>query len=293
VHQPLRMVVKPPGAAGMMALMPAYQGGERPAIGLKAVGIFPGNAAHGRDPHQGAVLLFDGATGQPQAVADASAITQLRTAAVSAVATDLLANPDAGDLALIGAGGQARSHLVAMATVRRLRRVRVTSRDPEHGRRFAAELAGQSPVPIEVLPTVAEAVAGADLVVTATDSHTPVLRRRWLADGVHVNAVGASLPTAREVDSATMAAARVYVDRRESTLAESGDYLLAVRDGAIGPGHLLGELGELLAGAVAGRTSTVDITLFKSLGLAVEDLATVAHLYDRARQTGAGTWVPF
>jgi ornithine cyclodeaminase len=292
-HQPLRMVVQPPGAAGLMAVMPSYLGGVDPQFGLKAVNIFHGNPARGLDSHQGAVLLCDGSTGETLALANGAAITELRTAAVSAVATDALARPDAGDLAIIGSGVQARAHLAAIAGVRNLSRVRVASRRLEHAQRFAAEQGPQCPVEVEVCESVEAAVAGADIVVTATNATEPVLRREWLTAGAHVNAVGASLPGARELDSATVATARLFVDRRESALNESGDYLLAARDGLIGPAHIRAELGEVLAGTAPGRTGPEEITLFKSLGLAVEDLATIAHLYRVAKEQGTGTWVEF
>ncbi len=293
VHQPLRMIVRPPGAAGLMALMPAYAGLPEPAFGLKLVGVFPGNVAQGKDAHQGAVLLLDGRTGELLAVMNASAVTAIRTAAVSGVATRALARPDAGDLALVGAGVQARTHLLAMAAVRRLRRVRVASRQLAHAQAFAMEMAPRSPVPIEPLASVEAAVRGADLVVTATSSATPVLRRDWIAAGAHLNVVGASLPSARETDSATIAAAALFVDRRESAESESGDYLVPLREGAIAPGHIRAELGEVLVGTRPGRTSPDEITVFKSLGLAAEDLAAAAHVHRRAAETASGTWLEF
>ena len=293
VHQPLRTVVRPPRAAGLMATMPSYRAGERPAYGLKAVCVFPGNPAIGKDAHQGAVLLFSAATGELQAVIDASAVTAIRTAAVSAVATDLLARPDAGDLAVIGAGVQARAHLPAIAGVRALRRIRVAGRDPERTRAFAAAAGAATGLPVQACATAEEAVRGADLIVTATTAAQPVIDRGWIAPGAHVNAVGASTPAAREIDTATMAAASLFVDRRESTVHESGDYLHAARDGAIGPGHIRAEIGEVLTGAAPGRTGDDEITLFESLGLAVQDLAAADLLYRRAREADAGTWVPF
>lgn len=292
-HQPLRMVVRPPGAAGILALMPAYAGGPAPAYALKLIGVFPGNVALGKDAHQGGVLLLDGATGEALALMNASAITAIRTAAVSGVATRLLAREDASELAIVGAGVQARSHLEAMACVRRIRRVRVASRSAQRARAFAAEMQPRFPFPVEAAQSVESAVRGADIVVTATSSAEPVLRREWVGPGAHLNVVGASLPAAREVDTATMAAARLFVDRRESTLSESGDYLIAARDGAIGPDHIRAELGELLIGARPGRTSPDEITLFKSLGLAVEDLAAARHVYGKAKERRAGTWVEF
>ena len=292
-HQPLRLVFRPPGAAGIMAFMPAYQGGSQPAFGLKAIGIFPGNADRQMDTHQGAVALFDGETGELRALMNGAAITAIRTAAVSALATRLLSREDAGDLALVGSGTQARTHLEALACVRSLRRVRVASRSPERARRFAEEMSASGKVVVEAMASVEEAVRGADLVVLATDSAEPVVKREWISSGAHLNVVGASLPSSREVDSATMAASRLFVDRRESTTNEAGDYLIPLSEGAIGPDHIQGELGEVLIGARTGRKSRDEITLFKSLGLAVEDLAAAAVVSERAFASGVGTWVEF
>jgi len=289
--QPLRSILRPPGAPGLMATMPAWRGGPDAAFGVKIVGVFPGNVAKGRDAHQGAVLLFSGETGDPLALLNASAVTAIRTAAVSGVATRLLAREEAGDLALIGSSVQASTHLEAMAVVRRLRRVRVASRDPQRAQAFAAARQGRFPFPVIAVDGVEEAVRDADLVVTATSSSTPVLRRDWVSAGAHLNVVGASLPDRREVDGATLAAAQLFVDRRESTVNEAGDYLLALREGAIAEGHIRAELGDLLNARHPGRASADEITLFKSLGLAVEDLAAASLAFHRAREAGAGQWV--
>lgn len=293
VHQPLRMMVRPPDAAGLLGLMPAYRSGERAAFGLKAVSVFPGNTARGLDAHQGAVMLLSAETGELLALLNASAVTAIRTAAVSAVATNVLARQDATDLAIVGAGVQARWHLAAMAAVRPIKRVRVASRDFERARAFAAEMGFHVLAPIDAVDGVELAVENADIVVTATTASEPVLKREWIIPGAHINAVGASAPSAREIDAATMAAASLFVDRRESTLNEAGDYLLAVREGAIGPEHIRAEIGEVLIGAKPGRTSGGEITLFKSVGLAVEDLAAAEHVYRKAKQFGVGTWVEF
>ena len=287
MEQPLRFVVRPAESAGLMGLMPAYRSRPEAAYGLKAVCVFPGNPARGLDAHQGAVLLFDGGTGVLRAAVNASAITAIRTAAVSAVATRLLAREDARVLAVLGAGVQARCHLEAMA-VRGFERARVWSRTPERAAALAA--AAEVPFPVEPAASAEEAIREADVVCTTTSSPEPVVRRGWLAAGAHVNAVGSSIPTTRELDTETMAAASLFVDRRESTLNESGDFLFAQREGAIRPEHIRAELGELLTGA-AGRTSAEELTVFKSLGLAVEDLAAVEHVYRRAREEGAGTEV--
>jgi ornithine cyclodeaminase/alanine dehydrogenase-like protein (mu-crystallin family) len=292
-HQPLRTIVRPPGAAGVMGLMPSYSSGARPAFGLKAICVFPGNAARGKDSHQGAVMLFSAESGELLAVVNASAVTAVRTAAVSGVATRALAREDAGDLAVIGAGVQARAHVEALSHVRRIRRCRVASRGVESARRLAVELAGKYAFQVEAVETVEAALRGADLIVTATNSAEACVRREWVSAGAHLNAVGACTPNARELDAATVAASSLFVDRVESATNEAGDYLLALRDGAIKPGHIRAELGEVLNGTKPGRTSEDQITLFKSLGLAAEDLAVAEYLYSKCKETGAGAWVPF
>src|SRR6202042_3034009 len=217
-------VVKPRDAAGFMGLMPAYS----PAgYGLKAICITPGNPAIGKDAHQGGVLLFAADTGEPLAMVNASAVTEIRTAAVSAVATDLLARDEAAELAIIGTGVQARSHLLAIAAVRPLEQVRVAGRDPDKARRFAEDMRDRAGVPVTACASVADAVAGAGIVVTATSSAEPVLQKAWLEPGAHINAVGACVPQARELDAETMAAAAVFADSRESVANEAGDYVLA------------------------------------------------------------------
>ena len=293
VHQPLRTIVRPPDAAGVMGLMPSYVGGDDAAYGLKTVCIFPANPAKGKDAHQGAVLLFSAESGELLALMNASAITAIRTAAVSAVATDLLAREDASDLAIVGAGVQARTHLKAIAEVRSIKRCRVASRNIEHARRFAKEMGASVPFAIEPVQSVDRAIGGADVIATVTNSKEPVIKREWIAPGVHVNVVGSSTPHAREIDTATIASSALFVDRRESTLNEAGDYLFAMREGAIGPEHIRAELGEILTGQKPGRTSREEITLFKSLGLAVEDLAAANYLYRKARDLNAGASVEF
>ena len=286
-HHPLRSVMRAPGAAGFLGLMPGYRGGTTPYFGLKEVCVFPGNPARGLDSHLGAVLLHSGETGELLAIANASAITAIRTAAVSAVATKLLARDEASVLAIVGVGAQGWSHARAIPLVRNIRELRVCSRDREHAERLASEARGI------VVDSVEEAVRGADIIVTATNSREPVLKREWISPGAHINAVGSSVATARELDGATMAASTLFVDRRESTVNESGDYLFALREGAIRDDHIRAEIGDVLIGKAAGRTSRDEITLFKSLGLAIEDLAAAAFLYEKGRRDGHGTEVPF
>ena len=293
MHQPLRNVVRPPDALGLMGLMPSYRAGEHALYSLKAVCVFPGNTAIGKDAHQGSVMLFSAATGELLALLNAAAITAIRTGAVSAVATRLLARADAGDLAILGTGVQARSHLAALACVRPIRRVRVASRSFEHACAFAETYAPRYAFPIEPVASAEAAVRGADLIVTATTAAEPIVRYEWIAPGAHINAVGSSIPTTREIDTATMANAALFVDRRESTLHEAGDFLFAMREGAIGPDHIRAEVGELLLGTQPGRVAPDAITLFKSLGLAIEDLAAADYVYHQAQARGVGTWVEF
>jgi ornithine cyclodeaminase/alanine dehydrogenase-like protein (mu-crystallin family) len=279
VHNPLRFVIRPPGEQSLLGLMPAHRGGPAPLYGLKTVAIFPGNSARGLDSHQGFVALFDGETGETRAILNAGAITAVRTAAVSGVATRLLARDGASTLAILGAGIQARSHLEAMRAVHDFERVVVWSRTP-----------GRLPE-LEEAATAQEAVRDADVIVTATSAVEPIIHRGWLKPGVHINAVGSSIPTTRELDTATVRDAALFVDRRESTINEAGDFLFPQREGAIGPEHIRAEIGELLIGAAEGRRSADEITVFKSLGLAVQDLAAAEHVLRRAEAEDAGSVV--
>jgi ornithine cyclodeaminase/alanine dehydrogenase-like protein (mu-crystallin family) len=300
VFQPLRSILKPGGAAELMALMPSYQPGT--GYGLKAINVIPGNTAVGLDSHQGVVLLSDEETGQPIAVLNASAVTEIRTAAVSAVATEQLAVPGADVLAIVGTGVQARSHLMAIAAIWPLAEVRIAGSASARAAKFAADVAPTalaevkaSGVRVTACDSAKAAVEGAHIVVTATSSATPVLELDWLAPGTHINAVGACLPHTRELDAATVAAAAFYADCRESVLAESGDYLLAAAEGAVGPDHIRAEIGDLLAGITPGqgRRNPTEITIFESLGLAIEDLAAAMAAYQGARDSRVGNWIEF
>jgi alanine dehydrogenase len=287
VRQPVRqaLLVEPYG--GYLGLMPAHlraAEGAADALGAKAVTFYTANADRGLPTHMAVILLWDPATGQMLAIMDGRLITEVRTAATSAAAAKALARADAATLALLGSGVQARSHLEAFRRVRPLREVRVWSRTRAHAEAFARE----SPLPARVCDTPEEAVRGADLIVTATSSPAPVLAGRWLAPGVHVTAVGAPRPDWRELDAEAVARSRVFVDSRAGALAESGDLLLALKDGAIDESHIAGEIGEVLAGRLVGRVGPEEITLFKSLGMAVEDVATAAYVYARARAQRVG-----
>jgi ornithine cyclodeaminase len=236
-------------------------------------------------------MLFGLVHGEPLAILDATSITAIRTAAASAAATDALARQNAGDLALIGSGAQARTHLAAMRTVRTMRRVRVWSRTRANAERFAREEASPLGFEIEVVASAEDAVRGADLICTTTSAKEPVLRGAWLSPGAHVNAVGACFAETRELDTEAVQRARFFTDCRESCLSEAGDFLIARREGAITDSHLLGELGEVLLGKIAGRVSREDVTVYESLGIALEDLASAHHIHRRALESGAGTWL--
>ncbi len=284
--QPLRQAHWLPDRRGLLGVMPGalWDGDGGAVLGIKVITVFPGNHERGEESHLGSVLLFEGEMGKPLASLDAAAVTEIRTAAVSALATRLLAREDAGDLALLGSGVQARSHLAAMREVRSLRRVRVWSRHPESARRFAAEESARPSgdgLPIEAVTTAREAVEGADLICTVTSAREPVLEGAWLAPGAHINAAGACTAAARELDTEAVRRARVFVDRRESALAEAGDLLIPMRAGEVEEDHIAGELGDVLLGRIPGRQSPEEVTLFESLGLAVEDLAVARFVWRR------------
>ena len=285
--QPLRSVLWSPGRTGALGLMPSFLGHIN-SFGLKAVSVFPGNHGTAYDSHQGVVLLFEAQHGRLLAIIDASSITAIRTAAVSAVATRALAQDAAGDLAILGSGTQAQTHLRAMQVARPLRRVRVWSRDYAHAQAFAARESARSGLRIEALPAVQAAVAGADLICTTTAAREPVLLGAWIAPGAHINAVGSSVAFTRELDTAAVVDARLYVDWPDSTVNEAGDFLFPKKEGAIDSTHIRGDIGSVLLGRVPGRQSPQEITLFKSLGLGVEDLAAAHHVYEKALAEGCG-----
>jgi ornithine cyclodeaminase/alanine dehydrogenase-like protein (mu-crystallin family) len=287
LYQPLRSIARPPGADNLLGLMPSYRGGGSPAFALKEIVVVPSNPARGLDTHQGGVLLHDGDTGELVALVNAAPMTEIRTAAVSAVATRALARSDVQRVAILGAGAQARGHVEAMRAVLDDPEIRIWARRVEEAERLAGEVGATAS------PSVDSALFGAEVVCTTTGAAEPIVERRWLTTGAHVNAVGACLPTVRELDTETVAHASFFTDRRESCLNEAGDFILAAAEGAVGPEHIEAELGEVLAGMHPGRTSEEELTVFESLGIAVEDLASAELVYLRARERGVGTEVEF
>jgi ornithine cyclodeaminase len=287
VLQPVRTVLTVGPTKAYFGLMPAYL--PQPArLGAKLVTVFGGNEARGLPSHLATILLLDPDTGALQAILDGRYITEARTAAVSAVSARHLARADAATLAIIGAGVQARSHLEAFTQVRALVEVRVWSPRPASRERFVAEMAGHTPARLRATPTAEQAVRGADLIVLVTSSPTPVLESAWVAEGAHVVSVGACRPDQREMDPALVARARLYVDSRAAALVESGDVVLGMREGRFTESHIIGEVGQVVLGRAPGRTAATDVTVFKSLGMAVEDVVAADLVLSRAVEQGSG-----
>ncbi len=288
--QPLRSALRLPDKTGILGMMPAFLGKPR-TLGVKVLTVFPGNIGTEYESHQGAVLLFDNEHGQLLAFVDAGEITAVRTAAVSAVATRLLANENASDLALLGSGTQACSHLEAIRLVRNIRRVRVWSLPLAHAQKFSARESERLGMPVEFMETAQAAVEGADIICTVTSAKEPVLSGEWIAAGAHINAVGSSNPFSRELDTAAIVKSRMFVDRRESVLNEAGDFLFPKKEGAVSDDHIAGEIGDILLGKIQGRQTEEEITLFEALGLSVEDVAAAHQVYLKARDAKIGTLV--
>ena len=288
VLQPVRSVLMVGPQQAFFGLMPAYVA-DPPQLGAKLVTVFGDNHRRGLPSHLATILLLDPDTGALIALMDGRYITEARTAAVSAVSARHLARADASTLAILGTGVQARSHLEALAAVRPIRDVRVWSPTPASRERFVAEMSGHVPAAITAAVSAEAAVRGADIIVLVTSSPSPVVEAAWVAAGAHVISVGACRPDQREMDPALVARARLVVDSRAAALVESGDVVLGLAEGRFDVDHVAGELGDVVRGALAGRTSADEITIFKSLGMAVEDVVAADLVYRRALESGAGT----
>ena len=288
VQQPLRTVLEVGDSKAFFGVMPAFIP-ETGALGTKLVTIFGGNASVGLPTHLATIVLLDSETGALRAVMDGRYVTEARTAAVSAVSAQLLSRPEATTLAIIGSGVQARSHLEAMGHVRPLREVRVWSPTRAHREQFGRDAQKLTSARVRVGTDARAAVSGADLVVLVSASREPVVHSEWIAEGAHICAVGACRPDQREMDTALVRRARLFVDSRVGALAEAGDVVLPMKEGAFGAGHIVGELGEVAAGRIAGRTTPSEVTVFKSLGMAVEDVAAAHLAFQRAVERGLGT----
>jgi ornithine cyclodeaminase/alanine dehydrogenase-like protein (mu-crystallin family) len=275
------------GGGNAFGVMPGAMDGA--AFGAKLVTVFPGNPARGLTSHQGLVLLFDPQTGVPACALDAAEVTAIRTAAASAAATDALARPEAHRLAILGYGEQAWRHACALPHVRPIDQVRVWGRSAEKAQAFAARVTAELGVACEACPSVAEAARGADIVCTTTAAPEPILAAADIADGTHLNVVGSSRAGPAEIETALVARARFYADHRAGVLAQGAEFLRAKAEGLVDDAHVLGEIGEVFAGSLPGRRTEAEVTIYKSLGSIVQDLACGWDLYLRARAEGFGT----
>jgi ornithine cyclodeaminase len=288
VQQPARTVMLVGPQQSYYGLMPAYVE-QPPTMGAKIVTFFKSNLERGLHTHLAMIVLLDPDTGALQALMDGRYITEARTAAVSAVSARHLARAEASTLAILGTGVQARSHLEAYKEVRQLREVRVWSPKPSSRERFVDEMQPHAGLPLRATATAEQAVRGADLIVLATSSPTPVVEVSWIASGSHIVSVGACRPDHREMSPELVARGRLFVDSRAGALVESGDVVMGIAERRFGPDHIAGELGELVLGRVPGRRSDDEITIFKSLGMAVEDVAAADLAYRRAVEEGVGS----
>lgn len=287
VTQPVRTVLEVGAEKNYFGVMPASIDG-RQAVGTKLVTVYHGNHAKGLTSHMATILLLDHATGALVALLDGRYITEARTAAVSAVSVQRLARPDATSLAILGSGVQAHSHLDAIRHVRHLTDVRIWSPTAANRERFAVEQSARTGLPVRACASPADAVRGAGLIVLVTASKTPILEDQDVADGAHICAVGACRPDQREMPTALVKRARVFVDSRAAALKEAGELLLPMAEGAITDAHIAGELGDVINGSVIGRTGDAQITIFKSLGMAVEDVVAAQLAVNRATTLGLG-----
>lgn len=288
---PLRSRLSVPAHDAVALFMPAYLADEEgEALAVKAVTLFSHNNQFGLPLIHAAVLLFAANTGHPIALLEGSSLTAIRTGAASGAATDLLARPECQTVAIFGAGVQARTQLEAVCSVRHVQMVWVYDPNQEKAERFRDEMAGQGSIPVDirVAMTPGQALREADIICTATTSHTPVFEDRFLKPGTHINAVGSYTPEMQEIPAETVQRACLVVDSRVAVLAETGDILQPLQEGRIDAGHIRAELGEIVIGRQPGRTDDSQITLFKSVGLAVQDAAAARLAFHNARQAGIG-----
>nr|WP_047168647.1 ornithine cyclodeaminase family protein [Sphingomonas sp. Y57] len=289
---PLRSLMKMPGDIGMLGMMTGYLA-TADMFAIKLNSIFPRNAGTEHSSHLGMLILFETGHGYPVGLLDAAEVTAIRTAAASGLATRLLARPASSTLAILGTGEQARHHVAAMLAVRPIDEVRVWGRSPEKAEAFARHFGQQYDAVFRAVEQVPAAVAGADIVCTTTHAAEPILAGDWIGPGVHLNIVGSSIPSTAEIDGPLVAKARFFVDYRESTLNQAGEFLRAIDAGLIGADHIVGEIGEVAAGLLPGRRVDAEITLYKSLGIAAQDIAAGHYALKRAIEQGIGQTAQF
>lgn len=286
VRQPVRTIIDA-GGRGFYAAMPGFVE-EPPALATKLVSVYHGNASRGLPSHLATIVLHDPETGALRAILDGRYITEARTAAASAASAKYLAREDARVLAVLGSGVQARSHIDALSRVRALEEIRVWGRNRRHAETLAREVAPQTAARVVTVDSPAAAADGADVIALVTASPDPVLLRTHVRQGTHICAVGSCFPTQREMDTALVRDAKVYVDSRAGALKEAGDIVIPIGEGAFDETHIAGELGDVFGGRVPGRRNAAEITIFKSLGMAVEDVAAARLAFDRASERGLG-----
>lgn len=284
--QPLRSLMWLPDKAGLLGMMPGHAA-NLGIMGIKVITVFHRNREAGLPSHQGVVILFDAKHGQPLMIFDATEITAIRTAAASAVATKLLSRENSKTLAIIGSGEQAKRHIEAMLLVREIKQINLWSRTEKNTMQFANEIKGEYNIPIHIKKDAQKAVEHADIICTVTSSREPVVMGDWIAAGTHINAVGSSTAAARELDNVAILKSKLFTDCYESLFNEAGDFLIPKKEGAVTDAHVKAEIGEILAGTKKGRENDGEITLFKSLGIATEDIFSAWHIYQKIKPGGA------
>jgi len=287
---PVRLVVPLPQVGGRITSMPGFLSADK-ALAIKIITYFQENPKQNLPAILGTILLFSAETGRLIAIMDGSYITAIRTACASAMATKALANPQTPVLGMLGAGVQARAHIEALMRVRRLQRIKIYSPTGASAAAIKKDMEPTVKIAIDIARNAEEALRDADLVVTATTAKEPIVKPEWLKPGAHINAVGSHRPDTREIDGATLARSKIVVDSREAIMAECGDILLALKEKSIGENAIHAEIGEVLAGRKPGRSSAAEITLYKSVGIAIQDVATANLVYRKALEKGIGTTV--
>jgi len=280
--QPLRNIMWLPGKVGLLGMMPGFAEALG-VMGIKVISVFHANRNEGLPSHQGVVILFDARHGQPLMIFDAAEITAIRTAAASAVATRLLSRQDSASLAIIGSGEQAQRHIESISLVRKITQVNIWSRNEDHSTELVRKLSRKSSFAVTVKKSAQDAVKNADIICTVTSSSQPIINGDWISKGTHINAVGSSTAVTRELDTFTIVRSRLFTDCYDSLFNEAGDFLIPKKEGAVTENQVKGEVGEVLLGKKKGRESDNDITIFKSLGIAAEDIFSAWHIYQKIK----------
>jgi ornithine cyclodeaminase/alanine dehydrogenase-like protein (mu-crystallin family) len=280
--QPLRTIMWLPNKVGLLGMMPGHSDAFG-IMGIKVITVFHANRDFGLPSHQGVVILFDAKHGQPLMIFDAAEITSIRTAAASAVATRLLARENSEVIAIVGSGEQAERHIESVSLVRKIKQVNIWSRNDNHSGKLAKKISRKYPFPLTIKKTAEDAVKNADIICTVTSSPQPVINGDWISPGTHINAVGSSTPGTRELDTVTIIRSRLFTDCYQSLFNEAGDFLIPKKEGAVTDNHVKGEIGEVLLGSKAGRENNEEITVFKSLGIAAEDIFSAWHIYQKIK----------